>query len=72
MSLTNFNASGKTKVPACCTFGCCGNKFGRIGRHKHSGHINRITLTRRYAKRAERNAVRAEVVEQLNEVEADA
>lgn len=56
--VTNFNASPKTKVPACCSFDCCGNKFGRASTYT-------MKRTRRYAKRAERNQVRLFVRQEI-------
>jgi len=65
--ITDFKVSKKTKPPACCSFGCCGNKFGLIGRSNERVHtsVNRIKLTRRYAKRAERNIIRKFITSEL-------
>lgn len=69
LMVNKFRASKKTRIPVCCSFDCCGNKFGRIERSKytkvHSG-INRIKRTRRYAKRAEKHQVRMMILQELN------
>lgn len=64
--ISDFKVSAKTKHPACCHWGCCGNKFGRIekrssGRHKD----NRMVKTRRYAKHVEKQKVMKEIREEL-------
>ena len=68
--LTDFRVSIKTKPPACCSFDCCGNKFGRIESHGHAHpkSINRIKLSRRYAKRVERQLVRRLILAELIEI----
>ena len=68
--ITNFNASKKTASPACCSFDCCGNRFGRIESHGHAkvhGRVNRIKLSRRYAKRAEKAIIRREILTEISE-----
>jgi len=72
--ITDFNTSNKTKIPACCSFDCCGNRFGRIESHDHAnthGRVNRIVLTRRYAKRAGRPAIKREIEMELAELNED-
>jgi hypothetical protein len=63
--ITNFKGNKKTKSPSCCNLACCGNKFGRIGGDSHYHGENRIIKTRRYAKRAERNIIRNDILAQL-------
>jgi hypothetical protein len=69
--LTNFQISNKTKRPACCDFDCCGNHFGRIERRSRQSRIhskvNRIKLTRRYAKHVENQLVRKEILLEMGE-----
>lgn len=72
--ITNFNASPKTKHPACCSFACCGNKFGRIDRSSYSRRrksVTRIVKTRRYAKHADKMAWKRDVMEQILDTVTD-
>lgn len=72
--IIDYKVSAKTKHPACCHWGCCGNKFGRIEKgwkdstnriHYPKHKTNRMERTRRYAKRVERMVWKREVRNEL-------
>lgn len=67
--LTNWNASKKTKRPACCDFDCCGCHFGRFERRQHTNKgANRIIAARRYAKRSEKNRLKLEILREIEDL----
>jgi len=71
----DYRLSNKTKHPACCNWGCCGNNFGRVeksfkkdGRIYYPKHrMNKMRKMRRYVKRVERMMVNKEIFWEMGE-----